>query len=116
MENTLQNSMSSNLEDYMMQKKIEIMMDMANKKIVSELDNINLRVSKLSEEVIELRRQLSEGVQKKHSLIIEPENKKNQADSKSINANEQVSKPRYGDYTPEDVKIDKFFYFGNKKL
>ena len=24
-------------------------------------------------------------------------------------------KPRFGDYEPKDVAIDKFFYFGNKK-
>lgn len=116
MENALQNSMqSSNLDDYMIQKRIEIMMDMTNKKIVSELNNINLKVTKLNEEVIELRKKISEGVQTKPSVILESENKENQADLKIRKNSEQASKPRYGDYTPEDVKIDKFFYFGNKK-
>ena len=28
--------------------------------------------------------------------------------------NSEPIKPRYGDYEPKDVSIDKFFYFGRK--
>lgn len=119
MENTLQNSReSSNLEDYMIQKRIEIMMDMANKKVVGELNKINGMVNKMNEEIAYIKKQISEG---RHLLNTKPvtaaeiaENKKSQESVGSANK-EEASKPRYGDYKPEDVKIDKFFYFGNKQ-
>lgn len=118
MENKLQNIIteSSNLEDYMIQKKIEIMVEIANKRMACELAKMNEIITRLSEEMIEIKKQLSEGrdISKMRSISF-VENKKSLGGLKSVKQEEQVSKPGYGDYKPEDVRVDKFFYFGNKK-
>lgn len=119
MENKLQNiniTESSNLEDYMIQKKIDLMIDMANKKVACELGKMNDAITRLSDEIIGIKKQLSEGIHTPKIRVVPVfENKKSEEDLKGIKQEEQPSKPRYGDYKPEDVGVDKFFYFGNKK-
>lgn len=125
MENTLQNSMqSSNLEDYMIQKKIEIMMDMNNKKINNELSKMSSMIAKLNEEIVAIKKNFNgnDAMQRKPVEVFETRKEIDQ-DALSIPRNNfntpkneaDKPKPRYGDYKPEDVNIDKFFYFGNKK-
>lgn len=117
MENKLQNiTESSNLEDYMIQKKIDLMVEMAYKKVASELGKMNDVITRLSDEIIGIKKQLSEGIYAQKTRAVPVfENKKSQEDLKTAKQEEQPSKPRYGDYKPEDVGVDKFFYFGNKK-
>ncbi len=120
MENAIlqDNINSSNLDNYLIQKKIEIMMDINNKKINSEIKKISDMVYRLNEEIGEIKRRFN-GVrstkEQEPSVVLDNGKEGNQEDLNRVKSREQRPKPRYGDYNPEDVNIDKFFYFGNKK-
>ena len=43
-----------------------------------------------------------------------PENEKHAEFQSGAAKNAEPVRPRYGNYNPEDVSIDKFFYFGRK--
>lgn len=111
------NTNPSNLNDYLIQKKIEIMMDINNKKINNELKKISDMINGLNEEICEIKKHFNEGtgIQKNPTTTFDTREKSN-CDNLNIPKNKgDKPKPRYGDYSSEDVNIDKFFYFGNKK-
>ena len=115
----LQDTASSpNLDDYLLQKKIEIMIDINNKKIASELSNVRATIGKLNEEIGEIKKHFNDKLRFKTEFNDNTvSNKDNNRDSfNRTKNNEQVPRPRYGDYEPKDVAIDKFFYFGNKTV
>lgn len=43
-----------------------------------------------------------------------PEGERHQDFKSGAEKNAEPVRPRYGDYEPKDVSIDKFFYFGRK--
>lgn len=109
--------------NYLFQKQMEMMVETSTKKLVNEIESLKSRVVMLSEELIQLRKELGNVKNARPSsmrIADEP------TISQSVNVvevrqeqqkpktNEQL-RPRYGDYKPEDVAIDKMFYFGNKK-
>src|SRR3989338_10091470 len=107
------------MNDYMLQKKFEIMMDINNKKIANELSKINNILSSLNDEVCRIKKQISGNspVVKAQSVAPEIQVEKNNVESaQNVNKpkdNWPASRPRYGDYKSDDVSINKFFYFGN---
>lgn len=117
MENlTLDSSKSSDLDGYMLQKRIEIMIDINNKKIFSELDKVRDAINRLNEEISEFRKNLSQGSAiKTEAVTVFKDTVDNSYGNSEVPKNSTQPKPRYGDYKPEDVAIGKFFYFGNKK-
>lgn len=125
MQQAIQSSIQApNLDDYMLQKKFELMIEINNKKISSELNNVNNIIAKLNEDIRQIRKQLSENrtnqIQKIESPKTETISENYEAAAQSFtsaknNSNNEQLKPRYGDYQPEDVSIGKFFYFGSKR-
>ena len=108
---------SSNTEDYLLEKKFEIMIDMNNKKIANEISKLSSMISQLNDEISSIKRELGKGTAAKAPVAEEPlEYGAREIPSNSVRPkpNDDV-KPRYGDYSPEDVPISKIFYFGNKK-
>ena len=61
--------------------------------------------------------QAQQDVQPKKEVKIfdcRPENEKHAEFQSGAAKNAEPIRPRYGNYNPEDVSIDKFFYFGRK--
>ena len=125
--------------DLFTQKRFEIMIDMATKKLQQEISALKAQIVLLNAEVGSLKSQVSrlqfqppqahavqrtliepqqlQTVQPKKEVKIvdcRPENEKKGEFVSGAAKNSEPIKPRYGDYTPEDVSIDKFFYFGRK--
>ena len=119
-------------------KRFELMVDMATKKLQQEINSLKEHITSLNNEVGSLKSQVSrmqfqpqhQSVQKTlteqpeiHSMqpkndikIVDcrpQEERKEEFQSGSAKNSEPI-KPRYGDYEPKDVSIDKFFYFGRK--
>ena len=113
------NQQSVGLDDYFIQKKVELMMDMNNKKISEELKNLHSMIAQLTTQVSEIKRGLNEN---RFSAVreqpVEHKTVKSEEQKELIEKpkkNDEAPKPRYGDYKSDDVSINKFFYFGNKK-
>lgn len=103
-------------DSYLMEKKFEFMLEAINKKVANELNSLKTIISSINSEVTEIKKQLN-GVQRAAPAVFENSNNVNNQGSNTQargRSNEPV-KPRFGDYTPEDVPIGKFFYFGNKR-
>lgn len=100
---------TSSNDDYFIQKKLEIMMDMYNKKVANEFSKLNSMISKLNDEISQLKRNINNPVRAEQTKIFETSTK----EVKESPKNDDQAKPRYGDYKPEDVSIGKFFYCGS---
>ncbi|MFH1053568.1 MAG: hypothetical protein V1740_04095 [Candidatus Woesearchaeota archaeon] len=122
---------SQNLDDYMMLKKFEIMIDMNNNKLNSELNSIKNELTKLSREINEIKSNYSrikEERQNNEPLVAVEKRDANHElgtlksgtsnaslKNASVSGQQGTSMPRYGHYQPGDVEIGKFFYCGSKK-
>ncbi len=122
--------------DAFTQKRFELMVEMATKKLQNEINSIKETLCSLSGELNSLKSQISRlqfqpphhSVQKtltgetaqikpkKEIEIVDcrPEDERKEDFKRGAEKNAEPIKPRYGDYKPEDVSIDKFFYFGRK--
>jgi len=115
MENTILQNNGPNLDDFLIQKKIELIIDMNNKKFSAEINKMNSMIVRLSEEIAQLKMNIQnhaaapvkENTAEIQQRIIEEVKTERVADDKP--------KPRFGDYKPGDVDINKFFYFGTKR-
>lgn len=99
-----------------LQKKVELMIDANNKRVANELEKIKNMVNRLNDDVCEIKKKFRDNslMPKQEPAITKHHVERNQNDT--INArNSEPQKPRYGEYKPEDVSVNKFFYFGNKK-
>lgn len=122
--------------DAFTQKRFELMIEMATKKLQQEIAALKEHVISLNSELGSLKSQISrmqfqpqgnstqrtlvdsqENPQSKKEVKIvdcRPENERKEEFKSGAAKNTEPIKPRYGDYQPEDVSIDKFFYFGRK--
>jgi len=124
--------------DIFTQKRFELMVEMATKKLQSEINSMKEAMCSLSGEINSLKSQISrvqfqqparavqttlgnsqqesQVQQKKEVKIVDcrPEGEKKEEFQSGAARNSEPIKPRYGDYEPKDVSIDKFFYFGRK--
>lgn len=131
--------------DAFTQKRFELMIDMATKKLQQEITALKENIASLNSEIGSLKSQISrlqfqpqqnhpvqktlfdsqtekQGVQtqaasqKREVKIVDcrPENERHEEFKSGAAKNAEPVRPRYGDYQPEDVSIDKFFYFGRK--
>ena len=125
--------------DAFTQKRFELMVEMATKKLQQEISALKESISSLNNEMGSLKSQISriqfqppqkvhqpfgekEGAepyyeaQKKKIEIVDcrPEGEKKQEFVSGAAKNSEPARPRFGDYKSEDVAIDKFFYFGRK--
>ncbi len=104
--------MESN-DDFFIQKKIELMLDMNNKKVAAEFQKLNDQIIRLNGELNEMKRQLNGKAishARQESLVESP--KPVSSSSTVSTKSDDTIKPRYGDYKPGDVSIGDFFYFG----
>lgn len=117
-------------EDYFQQKKFEIMLEMNNKKFATELSNMNATIAKLTEEIADLKRRMHDvrvsqtAAQESRAYspppVIERPIQQTQQTTQTTPRTEDQRVPtnpgpRTGNFKSEDVQIDKFFYFGNKR-
>lgn len=116
------NSVSTeNSTDYLLQKKIEYLMEMSTKKFIQEIENMKTEIQNLNLQIQNMKndqasQQLSQVQPTKTEETVEQpindEPKQSQTTSDSKKTNEPH--PRQGNYKSEDVSIEKMFYFGNK--
>ena len=126
--------------DVFTQKRFELIIEMATKKLqqeinilketacsqAGEINSLKSQISRLQFQPQQTRpiqrtlfetQQESQNVQPKKEVKIvdcRPEEER-KADFKSgVERNAEPVRPRYGDYEPKDVSIEKFFYFGKK--
>ena len=88
---------------YLIEKKFEVMLDNASKKLMAEVLKIKESLSSLQEEVKELRR----GSAQAPATASFSHN--------SPSASSESARPRQNDIDPKDVAVEKMFYFGNKR-
>ena len=122
--------------DAFTQKRFELIIEIATKKLQQEVSSLKDQIISLNAEIGSLKSQISRlqfqpphhSVQKtltgetaqikpkKEIEIVDcrPENERKEDFKRGAEKNAEPIKPRYGDYEPEDVSIDKFFYFGRK--
>ena len=109
------NSSQQGFDNFFIQKQVETMLEINNKKLVSEISALKDSVSKLSQEISDLKKmRVSQPAPeprhepRQETLKQEPVNEQRATSSESL-------RPGYGDYNPEDVSVTKMFYFGNKR-
>ncbi len=124
--------------DAFTQKRFELMVEMATKKLQQEIASLKEQVSSLNGEIGSLKSQVSrlqfqpqqakpvqktlaepqaieQAIPKKVEIVdCRPENEKHADFESGAAKNAEPTKPRYGDYESKDVSIEKFFYFGRK--
>lgn len=130
-----------NPDDYLFQKKIEIMVDSNSKKMARDLADMKDAIMKLNDEICSLRKHINETREPVRETRAEPSRAElypsssspsspsiaavaagspvavstSRLDSDESRKNDSNLRPRFGDYKPEDVSVNKFFYFGSKK-
>ena len=128
--------------DAFTQKRFELMIDMATKKLQQEINLLKENLCSMTGEVNSLKSQISrlqfqpqqaktvqttlgeakpqfESQSAKPGKEVEivdcrPENERKEEFVSGSAKNSEPLRPRFGDYKSEDVSIDKFFYFGRK--
>ncbi len=124
--------------DAFTQKRFELMVEMATKKLQQEINALKEHIATLTSEIGSLKSQISrlqfqpqahevqrtltqqpqkQSIMPKREIEIvdcRPEDERKEDFKRGAEKNAEPIKPRYGDYKPEDVSIDKFFYFGRK--
>jgi hypothetical protein len=118
-------------------KRFELMVEMATKKLQTEILSLKEGLCSQAGEINSLKSQInriqfqqpSQTVQrtlteqnqnqataKKEANIVDcrPEGDKKEEFVSGSARNSDPVRPRFGDYKSEDVSIDKFFYFGRK--
>ena len=126
--------------DAFTQKRFELMIDMATKKLHQEIAGLKEHIVSLNSEMGSLKSQISRlqfqpqqshpvqrtlaepqhkeqsFEQKKEVKIVDcrPEGERHEEFKSGAAKNAEPVRPRYGDYESKDVSIDKFFYFGRK--
>ena len=115
-------------------KRFELLVEMATKKLQTEIMSLKEGLCSQAGEINSLKSQLnriqfqqpSQPVQrtlvenqataKKEINIVDcrPEGEKKEEFVSGAAKNYDPVRPRFGDYKSEDVSIDKFFYFGRK--
>ena len=128
--------------DVFTQKRFELIVEMATKKLQQEIQALKEHINSLNNEMGSIKSQmsrlqfqpqqahtvqktLSEPQQhaeqqsaepKKDIKIVDcrPEGERHEEFKSGSAKNSEPIRPRFGDYKSEDVSIDKFFYFGRK--
>ena len=128
--------------DSFTQRRFELIIEIATKKLQQEINNLKETVRFQASEINSLKSQISrlefqpqqshpvqrklietqsqvenQVIQpKKEAKIVDcrPENERREDFKSGSERNSESVRPRYGDYEPKDVSIEKFFYFGRK--
>ena len=105
-------------DDFFLQKKIEFLMDANNKKIAKEMTNLQSMISQLHDEIKELKKNGPVHVEAAAPVqaFVQPvQPVAPQPLPQQVTPPKPASdvRPRYGDYTSDDVSIEKFFNYGS---
>lgn len=127
--------------DAFTQRKFDLMLEMATKKLQSEINSMKESLCSMAGDINSLKSQISRlqfqpqnaafqttlsqhqttqqpqmQQQRKEVKIVDcrPENERKEEFQSGAARNSEQIRPRYGDYEPKDVSIEKFFYFGKK--
>ena len=127
--------------DVFTQKRFELMVEMATKKLQTEIASVKETLCSMAGEINSLKSQISRiqfqqpshpvqktlidsnngqepqiSQAKKEVKIVDcrPDGERKSDFKSGAERNAEPVRPRYGDYEPKDVSIDKFFYFGRK--
>ncbi len=115
MADTILQQSQANLNGYFLQKQIEVLIDMNNKKIATEFSKLNSAISRLNEEISEIKKNIREGTQIQKEQCAPFSEKTNvNLNSDSCSSKDQLLRQKCGEFKSEDVAVSKFFYFGNK--
>ena len=88
---------------YLVEKKFEVMLDNASKKLMVEITKIKESLTSLQEDVNQLRRGSSQAA----ATVSFPQNGRS--------ASSESARQRQNAINQKDVAIEKMFYFGNKR-
>ena len=129
--------------DVFTQKRFELMVEMATKKLQQEIESLKVAFNSLNGELNSMKSQVSrmqftpqqpshhasrpvsdeqpvfeeQSVSAKKDVKIvdcRPDDERKSDFKSGAERNSEPIRPRYGDYESKDVSIDKFFYFGRK--
>ena len=112
--------------DAFTQRRFELMIEMTTKKLQQEVNSIKETLCSMAGDINSLKSQISrlqfqpqiKDVQTtlKNAEIVDcrPKEERKEEFKSGAARNAEPLRPRYGDYKPEDVSIEKFFYFGRK--
>jgi len=126
--------------DVFTQKRFELIIEMTTKKLQQEINTLKETVCSQAGEINSLKNQISrlqfqpqqsrpiqrtlvetqheaQSMQPKKEVKIvdcRPEDERHENFQSRAAKNAEPARPRYGDYEPKDVSIEKFFYFGRK--
>lgn len=92
---------------YLVEKKFEVMLDNASKKLMAEITKIKETIGSLQADVKELKAGYTNNskMESQRQVMHIP----------SDNAESKGIRPGYDDINPKDVAVEKMFYFGNKR-
>jgi len=99
---------------FLLNKKIEILVKKNNVQLQQELSNVKSLVSSLSEEVKKLRTELKDS-QDKNTIVLKSQQEQSQVETPVKKVEKQSTfHPKQGNVQPNEVSIEKMFYFGRK--
>ena len=109
--------------DYFAQKRVELMIDVANKNVLAEVNAVKQSMLQLERELIDLRKRIHDTqaaqvhVQREAPQPVVRQEAPRAVATQQFAPERKVSAdvPRYGHYTSNDVSIEKFFNFSGKK-
>ncbi len=88
------------------EKKVELLLEMNNRKYEQELGLLRSALNSLAQEIEMLKSELRKAVE------VSPKPKERQ---EPLKTETKEAHPRQGNFTPNDVDIQKMFYFGAKR-
>jgi len=95
-----------------------VMLERNHRKIAEEVQNIKNEVARMLSEFEELKNKINSPetrpVQQEEETVQEEKTKEKQEKQAQLSPKKKESHPRQGNFTPEDVSIEKMFYFGKK--
>ena len=106
-------------DDMFTQRRMELMIDMATKKLLAEIQQLKQSMQKLETEVADLRKRGTvmsvSSASPQAVLQSAPQRPVSGSGMNDFSPQKKVSAdvPRYGHYTSEDVSVEKFFNFGS---
>ena len=101
---------SHTVHDPLLEQKFTLALEMNNKKFQEAIDIISTRIACLAQEITGIKKEVTDlksvPAQKTTPLQVEAETPKKEQTKESH--------PRQGQFAPEDVSIEKMFYYGKK--
>lgn len=95
---------SMKLDSGLMEKKIEYLLEMNNKRFEKEINILKDALNELNQELQELKKMPRPEVKTEKKPVQQP-----------LKTETKEPHPKRGDYTSTDVDIQKMFYFGTKR-